>query len=112
MDTIESFYFTYGSNRPKLPCQGKAHTMSDVRWRERAAGLYDPAFAHDACGVGFVADRSGRPGRAVLSLGLQALARRAERGAVDADGRTGDGAGTITQIPHALLADELAERGA
>ena len=86
--------------------------MSDLRWRERAAGLYDPAFEHDACGVGFVADRSGRPGRAVLSLGLQALARMAHRGAVDADGRTGDGAGTITQIPHALLAEELAERGA
>jgi len=36
----------------------------------------------------------------------------AHRGAVDADGRTGDGAGVTTQIPHLLLADELLERGA
>ena len=35
----------------------------------------------------------------------------AHRGAVDADGRTGDGAGVTTQIPHDLLADELCERG-
>ncbi|HEX9688841.1 MAG TPA: glutamate synthase subunit alpha, partial [Thermoanaerobaculia bacterium] len=78
---------------------------------EKRAGLYDPVFEHDACGVGFVADRAGRASPEVLPLALQALSRMAHRGAVNADGRTGDGAGVTTQIPRALLADEFAERG-
>ncbi|HSP17556.1 MAG TPA: glutamate synthase large subunit [Thermoanaerobaculia bacterium] len=55
------------------------------------------------CGVGFLADIHGRPGRHILPLALEALHRLAHRGAVDADGRTGDGAGVLTQIPRALL---------
>src|SRR5436309_764262 len=46
--------------------------------------LYDPAFEHDACGVGFVADLQGRAGKHILPLALSALARMAHRGAVDA----------------------------
>ena len=63
---------------------------------------------HDACGVGFLADMNARPSAEVLRLALLALARMAHRGAVDADGRTGDGAGVCTQIPHALFARERA----
>src|SRR4029077_3657561 len=74
--------------------------------RERAPALYRPAFEHDACGVGFLADLQGRPRADLLPLALQALSRLAHRGAVDADGRTGDGAGLLTQIPYALLAEE------
>ncbi|MGE5278640.1 MAG: glutamate synthase large subunit [Acidobacteriota bacterium] len=84
--------------------------MNDRARSEKRAGLYDPAFEHDACGIGFVADRAGRASAEVLPLALQALSRMAHRGAVDADGRTGDGAGVTTQIPHALLTDELARR--
>ena len=51
------------------------------------------------------------PGRRVLSLALTALERMSHRGAVDADGRTGDGAGVTTQIPHTLLAEEFARHG-
>ncbi len=57
----------------------------------------------DACGVGLLADIQGRPSRALLSQALDALARMAHRGATDADGRTGDGAGVMTQIPFAML---------
>src|SRR5712692_4697226 len=96
--------------------------MRDKRGPE-AGGLWDPGNERDACGVGFVVDRRGAqggggscgppnpPGRRVLSLALTALARMSHRGAVDADGRTGDGAGVTTQIPHALLAEEFGERG-
>ncbi|MBI4468499.1 MAG: glutamate synthase large subunit [Acidobacteria bacterium] len=73
-----------------------------------AGSLYDPRFEHDACGVGFVADVQGRASHAVLETGLQALIHLSHRGAVDADGKTGDGAGVLTQIPHKLL---LAEAG-
>jgi glutamate synthase (ferredoxin) len=75
------------------------------------AGLADPASGRDACGVGLVADTTGRERRRVLPLALTALARMAHRGAVDADGRTGDGAGVTTQLPHALLSEELAKTG-
>jgi glutamate synthase (ferredoxin) len=55
------------------------------------------------CGVGFIADLHGDSRRAVLPLALHALARLAHRGAVDADGRTGDGAGVMTEIPRSIL---------
>jgi glutamate synthase domain-containing protein 1 len=73
--------------------------------------LYDPAFEHDACGVGFVADIQGRAGKEILPLALSALERMAHRGAVDADGRTGDGAGVTTQIPYAVLEPQLERMG-
>jgi glutamate synthase (ferredoxin) len=66
---------------------------------------------HDACGVGFIADLGGRPTCAILPLAIEALARLGHRGAVDADGRTGDGAGVITELPHALLAGHLTAAG-
>ncbi len=65
----------------------------------------------DACGVGFVAHVGGRRSHDVLALGLQALANLAHRGAVSADGKTGDGAGVLTQIPHRLLRRELDANG-
>jgi glutamate synthase (ferredoxin) len=65
----------------------------------------------DACGVGLLADMQGRPSRALLPQALGALARMAHRGAVDADGRTGDGAGVTTQIPFAVLRTEVEALG-
>jgi len=65
---------------------------------------------HDACGVGFIADTSGRPSHEVVRLGLTALSRMRHRGGVAADGRTGDGAGVMTEIPHQLLQQELSNR--
>jgi glutamate synthase (ferredoxin) len=60
----------------------------------------------DACGVGFVADVKGRSSRRVVDLALQALARHAHRGAVAADGKTGDGAGLLIATPKNFLAEE------
>ncbi|HKT25841.1 MAG TPA: hypothetical protein VJR04_14640, partial [Terriglobales bacterium] len=74
-------------------------------------GLYDPRFEHDACGVGFVARVSGKPSRDIVEMGLEALARLAHRGAVAADGRSGDGAGITTSIPRSLLQRSLNEAG-
>jgi glutamate synthase domain-containing protein 1 len=55
------------------------------------------------CGVGLLAHLSGRPSLDILPAALQALSRLVHRGAVDADGRTGDGAGVLTRIPHEVL---------
>jgi len=55
------------------------------------------------CGVGCIADLHGESRRSVLPLALTALSRLSHRGAVDADGRTGDGAGVMTEIPRSIF---------
>src|SRR3984885_3537917 len=67
--------------------------------RMAAAGLYDPRFEHDACGVGFVADLSGRGGHDVVDRALLVLRHLDHRGAKGSDPDTGDGAGILTQMP-------------
>jgi glutamate synthase (NADPH) large chain len=67
--------------------------------RMTAAGLYDPGFEHDACGVGFVADLSGRGGHDVVARALRVLCHLEHRGAQGGDPGTGDGAGILTQVP-------------
>ncbi len=69
-------------------------------------GLYRPEFEHDACGVGFVADISGQKSRNIVRRAVRALANLTHRGAMDADAKTGDGAGVLTQIPAKLFARE------
>jgi glutamate synthase (ferredoxin) len=64
---------------------------------------------HGACGIGFVADRYGRPNHELLKLGLQSLVNLQHRGALNADGLTGDGAGILTSLPKPFFARE-AER--
>ncbi len=76
------------------------------------APLYDAALEHDACGVGLVVDIKGRASREIVERALGGLVNLTHRGGVGADSRTGDGAGVLTQIPHAVLAGELARLGA
>jgi glutamate synthase domain-containing protein 2/glutamate synthase domain-containing protein 1/glutamate synthase domain-containing protein 3 len=67
--------------------------------------LYDPGRdERDACGLGFVADASGRESRAVVEAGLEALCRVRHRGAMAADAATGDGAGLLLPIPFDVIA--------
>jgi glutamate synthase domain-containing protein 2/glutamate synthase domain-containing protein 1/glutamate synthase domain-containing protein 3 len=63
-------------------------------------GLYDPAYEHDACGIGFVAHVHGVPSRDVVDKSLRLLVNLSHRSAVAADACTGDGAGILLQIPH------------
>ncbi|HKU20415.1 MAG TPA: glutamate synthase large subunit [Terriglobales bacterium] len=58
---------------------------------------------HDACGVGFIAHVNGRASHEIVERGLEALLRLAHRGGVDADGRSGDGAGLLLPIPEAFF---------
>lgn len=67
------------------------------------AGLYDPAYEHDACGVAFVADLHGRRSHEVVANGLGALCRLDHRGARGAEHNTGDGAGIMIQVPDGFL---------
>ena len=62
--------------------------------------VYHSSQEHDACGVGFVASTEGIKSRKVVEFGIQALKAVWHRGAVDADGKTGDGAGIHIEIPQ------------
>ncbi len=70
-------------------------------------GLYNPAYERDACGTGFVASIDGVASHALVQSAVQCVCNVTHRGAVSADAKTGDGAGIITQIPHALFAKVL-----
>ncbi|MDR3070275.1 MAG: glutamate synthase subunit alpha, partial [Propionibacteriaceae bacterium] len=75
--------------------------MASVSGRQKI-GLYDPAFEHDACGVGFVAQLSGQASHDIVAKGLTALFNMEHRGATGKDPRAGDGAGILIQVPDAF----------
>jgi glutamate synthase (NADPH/NADH) large chain len=74
-------------------------------------GLYDPRDEHDSCGVGLVAAIDGKPRREVVEAGISALQVLWHRGAVDADGKTGDGAGIHVQIPQDFFKEHIRHQG-
>ena len=78
--------------------------------RSRPAGLYDPSYEHDACGIALVARLDGTASHETVRRALQALGNLEHRGASGADADSGDGAGILLQIPDALFRGELAER--
>ena len=77
----------------------------------RFVGLHRPEFEFDSCGVGFVANIDGAQDHEVLRTAIQAVVGLSHRGAFSADGKTGDGAGILTQIPLGLVARELRANG-
>ena len=85
--------------------------MNNNRGMPQKQGLYDPAFEHDACGIGFVADIRGRKSYGIVEKGLQALINLTHRGACGCDDRTGDGAGILLQIPHEFYGRECDRLG-
>ncbi|MDP6804422.1 MAG: glutamate synthase large subunit [Rhodospirillales bacterium] len=74
-------------------------------------GLYDPAEEHDGCGVGLVAAIDGKPRRELVLAAIDALKSVWHRGAVDADGKTGDGAGIHLQIPQDFFKGHVERTG-
>ena len=85
--------------------------LSDQRARLAADGMYRPEFEGDACGVGLVAATDGKPSRRVVQSAIDALKAVWHRGAVDADGMTGDGAGLHVDLPVAFFDDAVALSG-
>ncbi len=86
------------------------------RWRReaemlRASHAYDPTDEHSSCGVGLVATIDGKPRREVVEAGIAALKALWHRGAVDADGKTGDGAGIHLQIPQEFFKEHIRATG-
>ncbi len=72
-------------------------------------GLYDPAFEHDACGVGFVVDIKGRKSHRILEQAIEILRNLDHRGACGCEVNTGDGAGVLLQMPHRFFEQACAK---
>ena len=66
----------------------------------KAQGLYLPEFEHDNCGAGFICNLNGIKSNDIIHKALDILIKLEHRGAVSSDGRTGDGAGILFDIPH------------
>ncbi|WP_264211741.1 glutamate synthase large subunit [Leisingera thetidis] len=74
-------------------------------------GLYSEEEEHSSCGVGLVVSVDGKASRKVVEAGIDALKAIWHRGAVDADGKTGDGAGIHVQIPVPFFYDQIRRTG-
>ena len=73
--------------------------------------LYDSRFEHDSCGIGAVVDLKGRVSHQTVSDALSIVEKLRHRAGRDAAGKTGDGVGIMTQIPHGLFSSVAAENG-
>ncbi|MEJ2327811.1 MAG: hypothetical protein P8Y25_13795 [Chromatiaceae bacterium] len=112
-------------NKPLIPISSSQGRKLEVResgedfarrWQETARhlndkGLYRHEDELDSCGVGLVAAVDGKPRREVVQAAIDALKAVWHRGAVDADGKTGDGAGIHVQIPQGFFREHIARTG-
>ncbi len=73
--------------------------------------VYYPSMEHDACGVGLVASTNGKKSRKVVEYGIEALKAVWHRGAVDADGKSGDGAGIKLEISPDFFNEKIMSTG-
>lgn len=74
--------------------------MENFTERKAPAGLYDPRFEHDNCGIGAVVDIKGRKTHKTIDDALQIVEHLEHRAGKDAEGKTGDGVGILLQIGH------------
>lgn len=76
-----------------------------------AKTLYDPAFDRDSCGFGLIANLDDKPSHWVVETAIASLARLTHRGAVAADGKSGDGCGLLIKFPTEFMRAVAAEAG-
>ncbi len=73
--------------------------------------VYNPNMEHDSCGVGLVVSTEGKKSRKIVEYGIEALKAVWHRGAVDADGKTGDGAGIHIEISTNFFKEKIENYG-
>ena len=91
--------------------EAKRAWMAEHSPRRGKARLYRDTDEHASCGVGLVVSVDGTKSRRVVEHGIDALKAVWHRGAVDADGKTGDGAGIHVEIPQAFFRDQIERTG-
>ena len=74
-------------------------------------GLYDPSFEHDNCGIGAVVNIKGKANHQIVNDALKIVENLEHRAGKDAEGKTGDGVGILTQIPHKFFVKECRKLG-
>ena len=94
---------THARTRRRTRRRESRWRLPPLRGSRGNRGLYDSRYEHDACGVGFVADLSGRRTHGTVAQALMVLRNLDHRGAKGSDPETGDGAGLLTQIPDAFF---------
>ncbi len=82
-----------------------------MRAMQASEGLYRPEFEHDNCGFGLIAQMDDKPSHWLVKTSIAALARLTHRGAVAADGKSGDGCGLLMKKPDGFLRAVAAEAG-
>ena len=85
--------------------------MENFTERKTPAGLYSPRFEHDNCGIGAVVDIKGRKSHKTIDDALQIVEHLEHRAGKDAEGKTGDGVGILTQISDKFFQKAAAEQG-
>lgn len=85
-------------------------SQQSISFHPNQKGLYNPAFEHDACGVGFVANIKGRKSHQHIADALTVLENMEHRGASGFENNTGDGAGIMIQIPHEFFFEECLKK--
>jgi glutamate synthase (NADPH/NADH) large chain len=93
-----------------LPDNWEAQEAAKRAWMAEHS-LYRAEDEHSSCGVGLIVSIDGKPRREVVEHGINALKAVWHRGAVDADGKTGDGAGIHVQIPVMFFYDQIRRTG-
>jgi len=73
--------------------------------------LYEPDFEHDNCGVGAIINVHGKASHSIVSDALSIVENLEHRAGKDAEGKTGDGVGIMTQVPHRFFVKSCAPLG-
>jgi len=100
-----------GTSGEKTSGEEEVARFEKDRDRLIEANGYDITAQHDACGVGLVCAIDGQPRREVVELAIRALKAVWHRGAIDADGKTGDGAGVLVSVPQDFFAAHVERIG-
>jgi glutamate synthase (ferredoxin) len=77
----------------------------------KAQGLYDPAFEHDNCGIGAIVNIDGEKTHQTVEDALKIVENLEHRAGKDAEGKTGDGVGIMTQVPYKFFKKEASKLG-
>ena len=85
--------------------------MFDVRKDLPQSPLYDTSFEHDACGIGCCVNIKGKKSHETVNHALTIVEHLEHRAGKDAEGKTGDGVGILTQIPHKFFRKVCSELG-
>lgn len=86
--------------------------MDRVLEKLRKDGLYNQSFEHDNCGIGAIVNINGIASHSIVSDALSIVENLEHRAGKDADGKTGDGVGILTQIPHDFFKKIMKKQGA